>query len=253
MTCSRIHRSQAPAVDRASNILKYVSENNGVTYSQIYQNFDIPQSSVSNLLHSLVVNGLLRQSNGKYYLGLILHEYGLKAVEQFNIKEIAQPILEELSDKTTLACHLGVLDNKSAIYLSKVESKNIISIKTWIGKRLSLHSSSLGKILLAWLSKEELDEIIPFEILPKNTEQTIGTKTELIKNLMFTKERGWASDDNEDAIGVSCIAAPIFDSSNKVIAAISTSGVNFQVKDKEAIAALVIEAARKLTQELSGS
>lgn len=81
----------------------------------------------------------------KYYLGLRLYELGNKAAEQYDIKKIALPILEEIRDNTGLTCHLGVLEGDAPIYLLKVESPQAIVIRSWEGKRLSLHSSGLGR------------------------------------------------------------------------------------------------------------
>lgn len=111
--------------------------------------FRIAKSSTSSLLTGMVAHGLLRQEKDKYYLGLRLYELGNKAAEQYDIKKIALPVLEEIRDATGLTCHLGVLEGDSPIYLLKLESPQAIVIRSWEGKRLSLHSSGLGKVLIA--------------------------------------------------------------------------------------------------------
>ena len=136
--------SQTPAIDKATLILKFIAHNGGVTYTQIYQGLCLPQSSSSLILKSMVTNGLLRQKGNKYFLGLNLYEFGNKAIEQFNIKDLALEPLSFLRDKTQLACHLGILDGDAAIYLAKIESDNAIQIKSWLGRRLSLHSLVTG-------------------------------------------------------------------------------------------------------------
>ncbi|WP_392566259.1 IclR family transcriptional regulator [Utexia brackfieldae] len=244
--------TQVPAVDKAVRILHFLAQHDGATYSQIYQGLSLPQSSTSTLLASLVANGLLRQHEGKYFLGLMLYEFGSKSVEQFNLRELAAESLIYLRDKTHLACHLGVLDGNSAIYLAKLESPNAIMVKSWLGKRLSLHCSGLGKVLLAWLPEDKIDELLPDEQLPRHTNHTITTKTAFKKALAEVRKNGWAFDDGEDLEGITCIAVPVFDHSGNVVAAISSSGVAFQMPaDKvKSFAQYAIEAATLLTQKI---
>lgn len=244
--------TQAPAIDKATRIFHFIAENGGSTYTQIYQGLSLPQSSTSALLASLVANGLLRQNEGKYFLGLVFYEFGNKAVEQFNIRDLALEPLSQLRDKTNLACHLGILDGNSAIYLAKVDSPNAITVKSWLGKRLSLHCSGLGKVLLAWLPEEQVDILLPDEQLPVHTSTTIATRTQFKQELKKVRQKGWAFDDGEDYEGITCIAVPVFDRHGKVVAAISTSGVIFQMpKDKiELFAQYVIEAASQLSAKM---
>ncbi|WP_208293480.1 IclR family transcriptional regulator [Zophobihabitans entericus] len=221
--------TQTPALDKSVRIFQFLLQNGASTYSQIYQGLSLPQSSTSTLLASLVAHGLLRQSEGKYFLGLMFYELGNKAIEQFNIKELAIEPLTYLRDQTQLACHLGILDGQSAIYLAKVESPNAIMIKSWLGKRLSLHTSSLGKVLLAWLPEEKIDQLLPEEKLAVKTTKSISTRTAFKQELATVRQKGWAFDNGEDYDGVTCIAAPVFDQRGNVVAAISTSGVVFQM------------------------
>ena len=246
--------SQTPAIDKAALILSFIAQNGGMTYTQIYQGLSLPQSSSSLILKSMVTNGLLRQKGNKYFLGLNLYEFGNKAIEQFNIKDLALEPLSFLRDKTQLACHLGILDGDAAIYLAKIESDNAIQIKSWLGRRLSLHSSALGKVLLAWLPEQHIDELFPNEQLPSKTKNTIATKTDYKKALQVVRKQGWAFDDGEDYDEVTCLAAPIFDKHGNVIAAISTSGIRFQMP-QERIAEFteyLVTAASMLTRKIIG-
>lgn len=244
--------TQAPAIDKATRIFHFIAENDGATYTQIYQGLSLPQSSTSALLASLVTNGLLRQNEGKYFLGLVLYELGNKAIEQFNIRELAIEPLTQLRDKTHLACHLGILEGNAAIYLAKVESPSAIMVKSWLGKHLSLHCSGLGKVLLAWLPEKQIDLLLPDEHLPVHTKTTIATRTAFKEELAVVKKRGWAFDNGEDFEGITCIAVPVFDRNGHVVAAISTSGVVFQMpEDKiEIFAQYAMDAASQLTQKI---
>ena len=223
-----------PALDKAIRVCHYLAEHGSATFSQIYSGVDLPKSSTSTLLNAMVVQGLLRQEKDKYSLGLLLYELGNKAIQQFDIKTIALPLLAELRDSTNLTCHLGVLEGRAAIYLLKMESPQAIVVRSWEGKRLSLYSSGLGKVLLAWLSDEEIDDLLPEgEHFPSFTEKTITHRTTYKMQLAEIRQRGWACDDEEDSLGVRCISAPVHDAQGKVIAAISVSGVLFQLPNDE--------------------
>lgn len=241
--------TQTPAIDKAARIFRFIVQNNGATYSQIYQGLNLPQSSTSTLLASLITHGFLRQHEGKYHLGMLLYEFGNIAIEQFDLKTLAMQPLNHLRDKTHLACHLGILEGQSTIYLARLESPGAISIRSWLGKRLSLHSSSLGKVLLAWLSDEQIDQLLPNETLEAKTQKTITSKSALKKELQLVKQIGWASDFGEDYDDINCIAAPVFDRNQQVVAAISTSGVSFQLteENKERFAEYVCQAAKELS------
>ncbi|EBB7288680.1 TPA: IclR family transcriptional regulator [Salmonella enterica subsp. enterica serovar Saintpaul] len=240
-----------PALDKIMRVFAYLLECDGATFTQIHQNSGIAKSSTSSLLNGMVEHGLLRQEKDKYYLGLRLYELGNKAAEQYDIKKIALPILEEIRDNTGLTCHLGVLEGDAPIYLLKVESPQAIVIRSWEGKRLSLHSSGLGKVLIAWLSGEELEELLPpDQILTRFTDTTITDVNILKQELAGIRRRGWGYDNEEDSLGVRCIAVPVFNTQGKVIAALSVSGVTFQIPDdkRESLATLMMDASRSLTR-----
>ena len=246
--------SQIPALDKFVRVCDFLMLRNGATFSQIYQGLALPKSSTSTLLNVMVAHGLLRQENDRYLLGLRLYEFGNRAIEQFDIKKVALPVLTDLRDTTHLTCHLGVLEGNSAIYLAKLESPHAIIIRSWEGKRLSLHSSGLGKALLAWLPAETIDDLLPEgEQLPRYTESTIISKIALKDELAQIRQRGWAYDDEEDSPGVRCIAAPVRDHQGRVIAAISISGVLFQLPKENlaSLAAVVGQACQALQNILS--
>lgn len=244
--------TQVPALDKAVKVLDFLLSQPGATFSQIYQGTGLPKSSTSSLLASMVKLGLLRQEDDRFYLGLKLHEWGTSALEEFDIKALAMPVLTLLRDKTGLTCHLGVWEGTSAIYLAKLESPDAIIIRSRIGKKLSLYSSGLGKALMAWRSDEDVDQLLGDKDFIIRTPSTILNKIALKEDLKIIRERGWSFDDEEDSVGVRCIAAPVFDKQNNAIAAISVSGVNFQLPEAKhlQLAALVQQAAQSLSELL---
>lgn len=245
--------TQTPAIDKSVRIFEYLAHHGGATFSQIYQDVGLPKSTTSSLLASLVTHGLLRQERNRYFLGIRLYSLGQKAEEEFDIKRLALEPLEQLRDQTGLTCHLGVLDGSSAIYLVKLETPGVIIVRSWVGKKLSLHSSGLGKVLLAWLPDEEVDRLIPEEDLEILTENTIPTRTALKQELVTIRQRGWAYDNAEDSIGVYCVAAPVIDEQGQVVAAVSISGVSFQMPQDQInrLAEQVQATTRQIAEQLN--
>ena len=246
--------TKTPAIDKAARIFHFIAERGSATYSEIHQNLGLPQSTTSALLASLTTHAFLRQKNGKYFLGLIFYELGNKSIQDVDLRELAEDSLIFLRDKTRLACHLGILDGTTGIYLAKKESQNAIIVRSWAGKRLSLHSSSLGKVLMAWLPESRIDALLPAEPFPAFTRNTITSRQALKEELAQVRQQGWAFDNQEDVDDVTCIAAPVFDSQQTVVAALSLSGVRFQMP-KEKIpdyAKDVMQAARMMSEKLSG-
>ncbi|QKJ59906.1 IclR family transcriptional regulator [Serratia fonticola] len=223
-----------PALDKAIRVCNFLAEKGNATFSQIYLGVDLPKSSTSTLLNAMVAHGMLRQERDKYSLGLLLFELGNKAIQHFDIKTVATPLLAELRDSTNLTCHLGVLEGGAAIYLLKMESPQAVVVRSWEGKRLSLYSSGLGKVLLAWQEEQEIDDLLPeSEPFTAYTEKTITRRAIYKQQLAEIRQRGWACDDEEDCIGVRCISAPVRNSQGDVIAAISVSGVLFQLPEEK--------------------
>jgi IclR family KDG regulon transcriptional repressor len=117
-----------------------------------------------------------------------------------------------------------VLDDTKAVYVDKLEGRQAVRVElTSLGARLYAHCSALGKILLAYCSDDEVDRIIQTAGLPRFTENTITDKEELIQNLTKIRRQEYAYDLEEILPDLCCVAAPVYNHTGKVIAAISMS------------------------------
>lgn len=244
-------KTSTPAIDKSVAILDYLSDNiAGVTFTELYTNLNLPKSSTFLLIKSLLAHGLIRQQGELYFLSLRLSKWGKKAIDCFNIKEIAYPILRDLTNKTGLTSHLGVLTDNYPSYLVKVESPFAIIVNSYVGKQLPLNSTALGKVFLSYIDEKTREHLLetlgPFQ---KYTEKTITDIDVLRKSLDKVKEHGFAIDNEEDCEGVICLAAPVLDRNNNIVAAVSISGV-LQQYAKKPIEEQVIflkEATNKLS------
>ena len=247
-------KTATPALDKIMLIIDFIAHNGPQTFSTIYQNLALPKSSTSTLLNSMLAHKLLRQDHDKFDLGLRLYEIGSYAFAHFDIKEFALPVLKKLRDDTDLTCHLGILEGTNPVYLLKIESSYPVIINSWIGKRLSFNSSALGKIFLSFSTEQKARELIALQQpLPKFTPNTITDDKILFEQIKEIQSRGYAVDDEEDAEGIFCLAAPILNRKGELLAAISMSGVLAQYDKmpmekfvehlKEAAAAISLKAS----------
>ncbi len=218
------------SIDRAMNILELILKNEPIGVTDLSEITKIHKSTVYRILNTLVQLGYVSQNNdGKYHTGLKLFEIGSKAINGLDLRQTASPYLKELQKKTGETIHLGVLDDTDIIYIDKVESDKTIRMHSNIGKRSYVHSTSLGKVILAYSSKNIIEKIITEKGLPKMAINTITNPDEFRKRLKLVNYQGFALDEEENEIGIRCIAGPIFNYRGEITAAFSISGPSIRV------------------------
>lgn len=250
--------SPVTAVDRTLNILEAAAQRrDGFTNSEISRKLGIPKSSASYILRTLERRGYLRRETetGRYRLGLKILSLGGDAQAKIDIADLALPLMRALVEKIHLTVHLAVLDQGEAVYVEKVEAPGFFKVNTWVGRRMFLHSTSVGKCLLAWLPKHEVEALMKRQGLKKRTPRTIITMTKLVANLEHTKREGYAVDDEENSLGARCLGAPVFDASGNVVAALGASGTLTQVDvaSMPRLAEALKETARRISRQLQRS
>ncbi len=247
--------SPATAVERALNILENVAQRrDGLTNSEISRKLAIPKSSASYILRTLERRGYLRRESetGRYKLGLKILSLGGDAQSNLDIADVALPFMRSLVERVHLTSHLAVLDQGEAVYIEKVEAPGFFKVNTWVGRRMFLHSTSVGKVLLAWLPKQEIETIVRQQGMKKRTPKTITTVSRLLADLELVREQGYAVDDEENSTGARCLGAPIHDAMGNVTAALGVSGTLTQVDEENLpkIAEGLKETARRISRQL---
>jgi DNA-binding IclR family transcriptional regulator len=246
-------RSAAPALTKGFAILDLIAQEPGIGFATIRSRLGLPNSSCHHLISTLCQVGALQlQPDRGYVLGLRLFELGAIAASQRKIEQSAMPALKRLATEVELTCHLGVMEGTEAVYLMKVEGRSEIRVNTWIGKRLSLHSSSLGKVLLAWLPENEIEEKLRYATWEAKTPSTVTDPAKFRDLLKSVRARGWAFDDEEDVTSIRCVAAPVFDLKGRIIAAISAVGTVLDIEPERfpALAEKVCATAAEISASL---
>jgi DNA-binding IclR family transcriptional regulator len=255
---SKTEESYSTAVERALSILEAIAQrDSAMTHSEISRKLEIPKSSVTYLLRALERCGYVQRdrASGAYRMGLKVLSLARGVQVGSDIKDTALPILESVVERCGLTAHLAVLDQGDAVYVEKVDSPGFIKMDTWIGKRMDLHSTGVGKALVAFSSASEVEALIKGRGLKKKTPRTIATHAGFLRELEKVRERGYAIDDEENSLGARCVAAPVFDGFGKVLAAVGLSGTTGQI-DKVSVrktAEIAKEAAREISRRLAQS
>lgn len=242
-------------LNKALSILEVLlQQGSAMNMTEISERLEIYPSTIHRILDNLKYWGYIEQDphTQKYQLGLKALELGMAKLQQIDLIREAAPYLKELVNKCNETVHLGVLEEGEVLYLAKEESSQIIRMRSYVGRRVPLHCTALGKVLLAYLSAEERKKILGEKVLPRLTENTITDKRELEKELGKVREQGFALDREENEKDVRCVAAPIRNYQGEVIAAISISSPIFRI-DKNAqndLKKVLIETSKKISKRL---
>lgn len=183
------------------------------------------KSSVHDLMNSLAKLGFLNKTeDNRYRLGWRLVTLSETLLATTELRKEAHPVMEELAAQYQETIHLAVLDDTQAVYVDKLEGSQAVRVElTALGARLYAHCSALGKVLLAFSPKEEVNRIIKTAGLPRFTPNTITDAEELHQALTKIQKQGYAYDLQEILPDLCCVGAPIYNHLGRVIAAISMS------------------------------
>lgn len=230
--------------------LKY---EDGVRLTDLVEHTGHPRPTVHRLLGELKRFGFATQdeASGRYRLGPKLLVLSAQCLGGLDLRRIAQPCMRELIDDVGFMAHLGIMDKHWVVYIDKVESTQVVRIVSSIGQRREASTTALGKAILAYSPRPVVDDLIEGG-LPRRTPQSINTADALFDDLKRTRARGFALDNEECDVGICCVAAPVFDHSGTVIAAISVTMMVSQVKsgDIERIGNAVATTALKISEGL---
>jgi DNA-binding IclR family transcriptional regulator len=180
-------------------------------------------SKVSRMIRTLENEGFFEKNleNGKYRLGVQFFELGMAYVFNFPLRKVLRPHLEEIFKELNLTTSWGMLKNDKVIVVDRIQNLNIDLLTHRLGLNIPIHSTSIGKALLAYLPEKEQDRILRSNNLAKFTKATLTDQKLIKKHLKLIKERGYSTDEGETHEDLNCMAAPIKNSNGEVIAAIN--------------------------------
>lgn len=241
------------SVDKALTILEFFnSQTDKLSITRIADKLDTNPSSLYPILHTLEEYDYLHRSKDKQYsLGMAFVKKGRCVLERLNLSSEARSEIEALRDETQKTVHLGYINENKIVYVDKVESRGV-KLYSSPGKTAPLHATALGKVILANLSADHLEELLDKLELTTHTKNTITSREELRRELQDIRTRGYAIDDEEFEEGIRCIASPIYRHDGEVDAAISLTGLAAQMSegDLKEKSSLVKKHAANISRKL---
>jgi len=244
-------------LERAFGLLETLSRHRGGMHLlELSRESGLHKSTVHRLLASMISLGYVQKAedaDGKYRLSLKLFEMAGRVVENIDVLEAARGALEDLRDSAQEAVHLVVRDSNHIVYVQKLESRtNSYHLFSRIGMRRPLYCTAAGKSILATLSNREVSEIWNQSDIKQHTGNTITELNALYRELDDIRGRGYALDNEENELGVRCIAAALRDFTGQSGAAFSISAPIVRMQDDRvaALSAEVLATAKRISADL---
>ncbi|MEU8998779.1 IclR family transcriptional regulator [Streptomyces caniferus] len=217
------------SLERAFDLLERMADAGGeVGLSELSGSSGLPLPTIHRLMRTLVACGYVRQQpNRRYALGPRLIRLGESSSRLLGTW--ARPFLARLVEETGETANMALLDGDEIVYVAQVPSRHAVRMFTEVGRRVLPHSTGVGKALLAHHAPEEVRALLGRTGMPAATEKTITEPDRFLEALADVRRLGYAVDDNEQEIGVRCLAVPVPNSPTS--AAISISGPTGRVTE----------------------
>jgi len=259
------------SLERALVLLKVIEQTpGGLTNAEISRRLDIPKTTCSYIARRLEREGYLIKdaASGRYKIGLAVVALAHGALREVGIRTVAEPALYKLTTRTGLSGGIGVLERGHVLLVDRVEGPRFVNralesgkgepafrrrAQRDIGRKLPVHSTALGKVLLAFLPREQVLELIAGKELARSTARTITSKDQLLAELDQVRKQGYAIADGEAYSDLRSLSVPIMDSragDGSVQAALSVNGSPAEPvwQDLPELVKIVQEAARDIAR-----
>jgi DNA-binding IclR family transcriptional regulator len=222
--------------------------------TEISKTLSMLPSKVSRMLGTIEKEGFFEKNpeTKKYRLGIRFFELGMVYAFHLPLRRIIRPHIEQLSKELNLTVGWAILRNNRVIVVDRIQNMNIDLLAQRIGLNLPIHTTAIGKLLLAYLPEEEQDKILGSIELVKLTDATVVDKELIKQNLKAIKERGYSTDKRETHRDLNGIAVPIKNANGDVVAAIHLMGENSRTSPQEffQLASLLKEKALFISRQL---
>jgi DNA-binding IclR family transcriptional regulator len=243
--------SSAVAVERAADLLFLIAERGEASLTDLARSIGSSGSAVHRILTALKNKGLIQQTteNGPYSISWSILALTQRLTTGADLRSVSLPHMTKLRDLTGETVTLNVRSGFDRVCIDQVEGPHEVSWRQDIGKISPLYGGATGKILLAYLTPEELKEFWRTVKLEQLTPYTITSREELVAELELIRKRGYGFGTQDRLIGVAGIAAPIFDSGGHAAATLTIAGP--AERCSEALLEQWIEPLTAATQEIS--
>lgn len=228
----------------------------GITLSEVAQKVGLPTSTAHRLLTTLQNERYVRFDGERsvWLVGVQAFRVGSAFTRGRDLASLARPFMRRLMEQCGETVNLAIPDGTEIMYLAQVECQKMMRAFAGPGGRAPLHATAAGKAILAAMAETDIARILAGLEMKRETPRTHTAAAELKKELAVTKARGYAVDDEENAIGLRCVAGVIFDEHGAPLAALSISGPAARITDSRmaSLGLAVAGIAHEITAELGG-
>ncbi len=246
------------ALSRGLLLLERIAEagRGGITLTDLSLQAGFAVSTTHRLLNTLEQGGFVRRDTelGMWYIGLRAFSIGNAFLDSRDVVVQARPFMKRLMEQTGETINLAVENQGTMVYLAQTECVEMMRMIVRLGSSAPVHASAVGKVMMTWINRKQLEEVLQSQGLRRFTPHTITTMAELHQDLENIRQRGFAYDLEEHTIGLHCVASPIFNEHGEPIAAISLSGPKARVTSERLpeLGLLVSRTAGEITQAIGG-
>ncbi len=255
MTQSATASAGVQSVDRALTVLAILARCGESGVTDLARELGVHKSTVFRLVATLEAHGMVEQheERGKYRLGVGVLRLAGSTSARLDVVQEARPITRALAAETGETVNIAILSEQSALYIDQAAGDSALQPHNWVGRRIPLHATSNGKVLLSELDPEELSARVPR--LPAYTAATTTSRKRLRDELTQVRELGYAVAVDELEVGLTAVAAPIRDAHGDLVASLSVSGPSFRLESEriEALAPRVVQAATGVSGRLGAA
>ena len=248
---------QVRSLTRALSILKHLaSSSDGMSLTELSEAAQLPPSTTHRLLTTLEAERFVRPDSqgGLWRVGVAAFFVGSSFARSRDTLTLVRPYLRRLMEMTGETANLFVESDAEAVCIGQIESRHAMRALTGIGGRVQMHTSAAGKVMLAHMDPARRDLLLKQIELSRITDKSIVDSRILLASLEKVRGQGFAIDDEEHALGLRCVSAPIFNEFGDAIAAMSVSGPTARIPDTRlnTLGETVSQAAREATRDFGG-
>ena len=228
------NKNRVPAVERALDILEHlIARNEAVTINELSRELDLPRVSVFRIIKSLEARGYVynQGQQGRYVLGAKVVTLGNRVSRDTNLTQIASAFMFELARTTGQTVQLGVLFEYQVMYIDQILTTMGLTLVVPTRRPFAVNISAGGKVLVAHLDAAGQREFLLHVDFKPNTPRTIVDKSAFRMELARVEAQGYATDNEEFARGIRCVAAPIYNAAGENIASVGITGHTQELTD----------------------
>jgi IclR family transcriptional regulator, acetate operon repressor len=249
--------SGVQSLTRGLTLLEQLADSEGgISLTEISQRAALAPSTAHRLLNTLADMGFVFQApdSGLWYIGLKTYRVGCAFVSNRDFVGESHAYLRKLMEQSGETANLSIIDGTHVCFIAQVQCHEVMRMLVRLGSRLPAHASGSGKAILSALPEDELAIFFRESKLQKLTQKTTTDVDQLRLQFGAIRARGYSYDDEENALGLRCVAAPIYDEYSEPLGAISLAGPIARLSDERILklGPLVAHTAREITEKLGG-